>query len=73
VPAIITPENKHPFHAIFIRAPLVESVGAGVDVLAALNSGAIVAARQGRLLATSFHPELSYDDRFHRYFVSLAV
>jgi len=73
VPAIITPENKRPFHAIFIRAPLIESVGVGVDVLAALSSGAIVAARQGRLLATSFHPELSYDDRFHRYFVSLAV
>jgi len=73
VPAIITPKNKRPFHAIFIRAPFIESVGAGVDVLAALSSGAIVAARQGRLLATSFHPELSYDDRFHRYFVSLAV
>jgi len=73
VPAIVTPENKRPFHAIFIRAPLIESVGAGVDVLAALSSGAIVAARQGRLLATSFHPELSYDDRFHRYFVSLAA
>ncbi len=72
VPAIVTPENKRPFHAIFIRAPLVESVGASVDVLATLSSGAIVAARQGRLLATSFHPELSYDDRFHRYFVSLA-
>jgi len=72
VPAIITPGNKRPFHAIFIRAPLVESVGAGVDVLAALSNGAIVAARQGRLLATSFHPELAYDDRFHRYFVSLA-
>ncbi len=73
VPAIVTPENKRPFHAIFIRAPLIESVGVGVDVLAALSSGAIVAARQGRLLATSFHPELAYDDRFHRYFVSLAV
>ena len=73
VPAIITPENKRPFHAIFIRAPFIESVGAGVDVLAALSNGAIVAARQGRLLATSFHPELAYDDRFHRYFVSLAV
>jgi pyridoxal 5'-phosphate synthase pdxT subunit len=73
VPAIITPENKRPFHAIFIRAPLIESVGVGVAVLAALSNGAIVAARQGRLLATSFHPELAYDDRFHRYFVSLAV
>jgi 5'-phosphate synthase pdxT subunit len=73
VPAIVTLENKRPFHAIFIRAPLVESVGAGVNVLATLSSGAIVAAQQGRLLATSFHPELSYDDRFHRYFVSLAA
>jgi len=73
VPAIITPENKRPFHAIFIRAPFIESVGVGVDVLAALSSGAIVATRQGRLLATSFHPELAHDDRFHRYFVSLAV
>jgi 5'-phosphate synthase pdxT subunit len=72
VPAIVTSENTHPFHAIFIRAPLIESVGVGVDVLAALDNGAIVAARQGRLLATSFHPELSRDDRFHRYFVSLA-
>jgi 5'-phosphate synthase pdxT subunit len=73
VPAIVTPENKRPFHAIFIRAPLVESVGVGVSVLATLSSGAIVAAQQGRLLATSFHPELAYDDRFHRYFVSLAA
>jgi 5'-phosphate synthase pdxT subunit len=73
VPAIITPENKRPFHAIFIRAPLIESVGTGVEVLAALSNGAIVAARQGRLLVTSFHPELAHDDRFHRYFVSLAV
>jgi 5'-phosphate synthase pdxT subunit len=73
VPAIATPENKQPFHAIFIRAPLLGSVGADVDVLARLEDGAIVAARQGRLLATSFHPELSGDDRFHRYFVSLIV
>jgi 5'-phosphate synthase pdxT subunit len=72
VPAIATPENKRPFHAIFIRAPLLESVGAEVDVLARLEDGAIVAARQGGLLATSFHPELSGDDRFHRYFVNLA-
>lgn len=71
VPAIATPENSRPFHAVFIRAPLIESVGAGVEVLAKLDNGAIVAARQGRLLVTSFHPELSDDDRFHRYFVSL--
>jgi 5'-phosphate synthase pdxT subunit len=73
VPAIATSENSRPFHAIFIRAPLIESVGAGVDVLAHLDNGGIVAVRQERLLATSFHPELAGDDRFHLYFVSLAV
>jgi 5'-phosphate synthase pdxT subunit len=63
------------FHAIFIRAPLIESVGAGVDVLACVekdNQEVIVAAQQGNLLVTSFHPELSNDDRFHRYFVKMA-
>lgn len=73
VPALATPEDRHPFHAIFIRAPLIESVGTGVEELARLQDGAIVAARQGRLLVTSFHPELAGDDRFHRYFISLAV
>jgi 5'-phosphate synthase pdxT subunit len=58
-----------PFHAVFIRAPLVESVGAGVDVLARLDDGTIVAARQGNLLATSFHPELTGDSRFHQFFM----
>lgn len=58
-----------PFHAVFIRAPLIERAGAGVDVLATLPSGAIVAVRQGRLLASSFHPELTHDDRFHDYFL----
>ncbi len=68
-------DGDKPFHAIFIRAPLIESVGAGVDVLARVekdNQDVIVAARQGNLLATSFHPELSYDDRFHRYFLKMA-
>ncbi len=63
------------FHAIFIRAPLIESVGAGVDVLARVEKDdekVIVAAQQGNLLVTSFHPELSNDDRFHRYFVKMA-
>lgn len=58
-----------PFHAIFIRAPLIEAVGPGVEVLAKLEDGTIVAARQGNLLATSFHPELTDDTRFHRYFL----
>lgn len=72
VPALAVEGNgqPHPFHAIFIRAPLIERVGAGVEVLAALPDGRIVAARQGSLLATAFHPELGGDDRFHRYFVS---
>lgn len=71
--------GEAPFHAVFIRAPLIESVGKGVDVLARLESapapshqsGLIVAARQGNLLATAFHPELTDDDRFHRYFAGL--
>ncbi|MBU6422920.1 MAG: pyridoxal 5'-phosphate synthase glutaminase subunit PdxT [Chloroflexota bacterium] len=60
-----------PFHAIFIRAPRIARVGDGVDVLATLNDGTVVAARQGRLLATSFHPELTPDRRLHEYFLSL--
>jgi 5'-phosphate synthase pdxT subunit len=61
-----------PYHAVFIRAPLIESVGKGVEVLSQLEDGRIVAAQQGHLLATSFHPELTADDRFHRYFMELA-
>jgi pyridoxal 5'-phosphate synthase pdxT subunit len=65
-----------PFHAVLIRAPWVEKVGAGVEVLARIGSGPdagrIVAVRQGPVLATSFHPEISGDDRLHRHFVSLA-
>lgn len=67
----IDPEDK-PFHAVFIRAPLIESVGKGVEVLSSLDDGRIVAAQQGHLLATSFHPELTGDDRFHRYFMEIA-
>jgi 5'-phosphate synthase pdxT subunit len=76
LPVLASPER--PFHAVFIRAPLIDGVGKGVDVLARLDDpegkggGRIVAARQGRLLATSFHPELTGDDRFHRYFLALA-
>ena len=61
--------GESPFHAVFIRAPLIERVRDGVEVLARLDDGAIIAARQGNLLATAFHPELTEDDRFHRYFV----
>jgi 5'-phosphate synthase pdxT subunit len=59
-----------PVHAIFIRAPLIKETGKGVKVLARLD-GQAVAARQGDLLVTSFHPELSGDTRMHRYFLSL--
>lgn len=71
VPAINN-GNPNPFHAVFIRAPLVESVGPKVEVLAQLEDGAIVAAREGNLLATSFHPELTHDARFHKYFLQMA-
>ena len=64
-----------PFHALLIRAPWVEKVGDGVDVLATVASGPavgrIVAVRQGLVMATSFHPEITQDDRIHRYFVDL--
>ncbi|MDK2982499.1 MAG: pyridoxal 5-phosphate synthase pdxT subunit [Chloroflexota bacterium] len=64
-------DEDAPFHAIFIRAPLIESVGPGVEVLASLPDGRIVAAQQDRWLATSFHPELTRDTRFHRYFMEM--
>jgi 5'-phosphate synthase pdxT subunit len=64
--------TEHPYHAVFIRAPLIESVQGDAKVLCALEDGRIVAAQQGHLLATSFHPELTGDTRFHEYFVSLA-
>ena len=64
-----------PVHAIFIRAPWVESVGEGVEVLARVEhgpaAGRIVAVRQGSLMATSFHPEVGGDSRVHRLFVDL--
>jgi 5'-phosphate synthase pdxT subunit len=63
------------FHAVFIRAPWVEEVGAEVRVLGRVSSGPaagrIVAVRQGNLLATAFHPELTGDLRVHRYFVEM--
>ena len=60
-----------PYHAVFIRAPLIESVENDTRILSELPDGRIVAAQQGKFLATSFHPELTGDDRFHRYFISL--
>jgi 5'-phosphate synthase pdxT subunit len=63
---------QRPFHAIFIRAPLIADVSDGVEPLARLLDGNIVAARKGNLLATSFHPELTEDTRFHAFFLSFA-
>jgi pyridoxal 5'-phosphate synthase pdxT subunit len=63
--------SNHPYHAIFIRAPIIEQVRGEARVLSALPDGRIVAAQQGHLLATSFHPELTDDTRFHEYFLSL--
>ena len=64
--------SNRPYHAVFIRAPLIEAVQGDAQVLASLPDGRIVAAQQGHWLATSFHPELTDDDRFHRYFLWLA-
>ncbi len=60
-----------PFHVVFIRAPFIEQIGKEVEISAQLEDGTIVAARQGNLLVTAFHPELTSDDRFHRYFLTL--
>jgi len=68
---VIAGFGDRPFHAVFIRAPLIARVGPDVEVLARLDDGTIVAAQQGRLLATSFHPELTEDDRLHAHFLSL--
>ena len=61
------------FHAVFIRAPVVASVEPGVETLACLPDGRIVAVRQGAIVGLAFHPELTADLRFHRYFLSLVA
>lgn len=60
-----------PFHAVFIRAPIIERIGPRVEPLAKLPDGTVVAAQEGNLLVTAFHPELTSDGRFHRYFARL--
>jgi len=74
VPALasIEPESQLvAFRAVFIRAPLIQRVGSGVEILARLDDDSIVAAREGNLLATAFHPELGSDVRFHKYFLAM--
>ena len=61
-----------PVHAVFIRAPVVETVGAEVDVLGRLQDGSVVAVRQRNVIATAFHPELSGEARFHRLLTTMA-
>ena len=65
--------EPEPFHAIFIRAPVVIRVGPQVKTLAALPDGQAVAVRQGNLMATAFHPELTDDTRLHQYFLGLVA
>ena len=62
-----------PVHAVFIRAPVIEDVGSDVDVLARLDDGRIVAVRERNIIATSFHPELSGETRFHRLVATMAT
>jgi len=62
-----------PVHAVFIRAPVVESTGSEVDVLARLEDGSVVAVRQRNVIATAFHPELSGEVRFHRLLTTMAA
>lgn len=67
----IPPAGEEPFHAVFIRAPVIEEAAAGVEILSRLPDGTIVAARQNLLLACAFHPEFTNDLRFHSYFLSI--
>jgi 5'-phosphate synthase pdxT subunit len=67
VPAL----GEHLFHAVFIRAPLIERAGDSVEILARLPDGTPVAARESNMLATAFHPELTTDLRFHEYFLTI--
>lgn len=69
----ITGIEGDPFRAIFIRAPVIERIGDSVEAIARLQDGRIVAARQGDLLATSFHPELTRDARLHALFVEMCA
>ena len=63
--------GEKPFPGIFIRAPLIEQAGSEVEILARLANGTDVAAKQGKLLACAFHPELTNDLRFHQYFLDI--
>jgi 5'-phosphate synthase pdxT subunit len=65
--------GDQPVHAVFIRAPVIERVGPGVDVLARLDDGRVVAVRERNVVATAFHPELAGETRFHRLVATMAA
>ena len=65
--------GEQPFHAVFIRAPAIRRLRNGIQELASLPDGGVVAVRQERMLATAFHPELTGDARFHEYFLSMVA
>ena len=65
--------GEKPFPGVFIRAPLIERANGKTEVLARLSDGTTVAVRQGNLLAAAFHPELTDDPRFHRYFLDIVA
>lgn len=69
---VVDPLGATPVHALFIRAPIIERTGPGVDILARLDDGRIVAVRERNVLATSFHPELLGETRFHRLVATMA-
>jgi 5'-phosphate synthase pdxT subunit len=64
--------GSQPVHGVFIRAPVIERVGEGVDVIARLDDGRVVAVREHNVIATSFHPELAGETRFHRLLATMA-
>jgi len=65
--------GDQPVHGVFIRAPVIERVGPGVDVMATLDDGRIVAVRERNIIATAFHPELAGETRFHRLVATMAA
>lgn len=65
--------GSQPVHGVFIRAPVIERIGPGVDVMAQLPDGRIVAVRERNVIATAFHPELAGETRFHRLVATMAA
>jgi len=65
--------GEKPFPGVFIRAPIIEQANSEVEILARLTDGTSIAARQGKLLASAFHPELTDDLRFHQYFLDIVT